>query len=85
MMVDVLTGQASAPGKIIISGEHSVVYGHPVLAIAINKRLTASFTASKQNGCQICLKVVLVDGDTETQILDLIAPSIADPSLEIQN
>ncbi|MHA2203292.1 MAG: mevalonate kinase, partial [Candidatus Hodarchaeales archaeon] len=33
--------QASAPGKIILTGEHSVVYGQPALVMAIDKRTLA--------------------------------------------
>ena len=41
-----------APGKVILSGEHSVVYGHPAIAMAIN--LGVSITLRDSSGRSRC-------------------------------
>jgi len=38
---------ASAPGKIIVLGEHAVVFGQPALALAINLRISCRVRPSK--------------------------------------
>lgn len=42
----------SAPAKVILSGEHSVVYGKPALVCAINKRLTVFLSPADGYSCK---------------------------------
>ena len=39
---------SSAPGKLIVMGEHAVVYGKPAVAIAIDKRMRCTLSASSE-------------------------------------
>jgi len=40
--------KCSAPGKMILLGEHAVVFGEPAIAVAIDLRITASVRESMQ-------------------------------------
>lgn len=40
--------KVSAPGKIILSGEHAVVYGYPAILAAVDRRLSLEITENEE-------------------------------------
>lgn len=47
--------KASAPGKLILSGEHSVVYGKPEIITTISRRLQVTVKEEKKKGRALTL------------------------------
>ncbi len=59
-----MKSKASAPGKVILFGEHFVVYGVKAILCAINKRITV--TAEKMDGKKIFIKSNIGDLELES-------------------
>ena len=64
----------SAPGKVILLGEHAVVFGQPAIAVALDKRLRChmhSHGAFMMNGAPLTEKAhPYVHGAIAKQLFD---------------
>ena len=72
-----MKSKASAPGKVILFGEHFVVYGIKAILCSINKRVTV--TAEKTNGKKISInskigKLVLEPNKSISEINSPLKP-----------
>lgn len=82
--------EAFSSGKIIISGEHSVVYGKPGLSLSINKhtKITLSITKTNQNeNNNIFISINLLDLNNNFSILknELISSLSTKEKITINN
>lgn len=48
-----LSAKATAPGKLILSGEHSVVYGAPAIALAVDKHVVVDYRSTDTSSLTI--------------------------------
>lgn len=46
------SAKVSAPGKLLLMGDHAVVYGHPCLVTAVNKRIKVEIEKSEKDQWQ---------------------------------
>lgn len=44
---------ASAPGKVVLFGEHAVVYGHPAISTSISQRITVTLRPMEERGIHL--------------------------------
>ena len=85
-----MKSKASAPGKVILFGEHFVVYGVKAILCAINKRITV--TAEKIEGGKISIQSNIGNLELEPGklILEIYSPLkpfyyLADKMLKNEN
>lgn len=45
--------KASAPGKVILFGEHAVVYGKPAIAVAVDKRAVIKISENQEDNIKV--------------------------------
>jgi mevalonate kinase len=79
-----LKSQAIAPGKVILTGEHFVVYGAPAIVSAVN--IHSNTTASRRRDQKIVVKssspectISIKDGHCEVLRGGKIAESLLEP------
>ena len=69
---DTRTTRVRVPGKVILSGEHAVVYGTPALACAINKYAFASVIHNSTAGIHLTVPEFGIDQHySSAQLLDI--------------
>ncbi len=72
--------RCSAPGKVILFGEHAVVYGEPAIAIAVDRRVKSSIESSSS---ETTVNGYKIEEDRHKYIYQCIQDTGVDEDLEI--
>ncbi|MFW6196455.1 MAG: mevalonate kinase [Thermoplasmatota archaeon] len=70
----------SAPGKVILFGEHAVVYGEPAIAVAVDKRTTCKVVQAEE---ETTVNGYPIDKDYHSYILEALRCVDIDSPLKI--
>ncbi len=78
--------KTSAPGKIILSGEHAVVYGYPALLSAVDKRLSLKISGNiYKNKSLVSSANDLLEKDINNLVEKLLSSGNASTSVSIDS
>ncbi|MCY4491599.1 MAG: mevalonate kinase [Thaumarchaeota archaeon] len=69
-----MKSESSAPGKIILFGEHFVIYGTKAILCAINRRITVRAETVPREMITIKSKLGTISHNPETKLADIDAP-----------
>ena len=62
---------ASAPGKIILFGEHAVVYGRPAIAVPVNQVKAKAFVTADPRGIPGMVRIIAPDIRLDSKLSEL--------------
>ncbi|AJW71613.1 mevalonate kinase [Nitrosopumilus adriaticus] len=69
-----MKSKASAPGKVILFGEHFVVYGVKAILCAIDKRITVSAEKTKERKISIISNIGKLELEKNTSLSEINSP-----------
>jgi len=70
----------SAPGKVILHGEHAVVHGRKAVALSLDLRTTLTISTTQNHKLQLCMPDIGVDVSWRTDELQMLRSKIMNGS-----